>query len=176
AQRIERLYRGDLLEGWYHDWCLFERERIKAVYISLVDKLMAYCEANSIYEQGINYGRKLIEMDPTYESAYQHMIRLFINSGDRISALRLFESCQKALRNEFNIGPGNVTLNLYKLINTGGDKSDNMSDELSDKSIDRNNSIILKDLSQIKKAIYDLVSVQQKILAEIRALKEKQAR
>jgi hypothetical protein len=25
------LYCGDLLEGWYQDWCLFERERLQSI-------------------------------------------------------------------------------------------------------------------------------------------------
>lgn len=25
------LYRGDLLEGWYQDWCVFERERLQSM-------------------------------------------------------------------------------------------------------------------------------------------------
>ena len=36
------LYEGDLLEGWYQDWCLFERERLQMMYLGMLDKLMAY--------------------------------------------------------------------------------------------------------------------------------------
>lgn len=39
-----QLYRGDLLEGWYQDWCVFERERLQNWYLTALDKLVAYCE------------------------------------------------------------------------------------------------------------------------------------
>ncbi len=35
-----RLYRGHLLEGWYQDWCLAERERLHNIYLILLDKLL----------------------------------------------------------------------------------------------------------------------------------------
>ncbi|MGD2157635.1 MAG: winged helix-turn-helix domain-containing protein, partial [Anaerolineales bacterium] len=30
------LYQGDLLEGWYEDWCVFERERFKEMYLVMI--------------------------------------------------------------------------------------------------------------------------------------------
>ena len=36
------LYSGDLLEGWYHEWCIVERERLQNIYLLLLDKLMGY--------------------------------------------------------------------------------------------------------------------------------------
>ena len=41
------LYTGDLLDGWYQDWCLFERERLQNMYLCMLNKLMYYCEANA---------------------------------------------------------------------------------------------------------------------------------
>ena len=136
AQKVEGLYRGDLLDGWYQDWCIVERERQKDAYIALVDKLMAYCETQSNYEHGIHYGHKLLAMDRAHESTYQRMIRLLINSGDRISALRLFDACREALRIEFDIEPGKTTMDLYQMIKTGGNSLDRITEELSYPSMD----------------------------------------
>src|ERR1700675_3189640 len=38
------LYQGDLLEGWYQDWCLYDRERLQNMYLSMLGRLMASCE------------------------------------------------------------------------------------------------------------------------------------
>jgi DNA-binding SARP family transcriptional activator len=176
AQEMEDFYRGDLLEGWYQDWCIFERERLKDAYIALVDKLMAYCEAHSNYERGIHFGWKLLAMDRAHESTYQRMIRLFINSGDRISALRVFEACREALKNEFDIEPGKTTLDLYELIKTGGNYPENVDKELFYQSLDHMDSAILGALLQIKKVICAQASEQQKILTEIHAIEETLAR
>ena len=172
AQKVEGLYIGDLLGGWYQDWCIFERERLKDVYIALVDKLIAYCETQSNYECGVQYGRKLLAMDRAHESTYQRMIRLFLNSGDRTSALRVFNACQSALRNEFNIEPGKTTMDLYQLIKTGGKSQESVAEDNSHPSMDHRYSEILDLLMQIKKTICAQESEQRKILAEIRAIEE----
>jgi len=31
------LYRGNLLEGWYSDWCVFERERFQTMHLLVTD-------------------------------------------------------------------------------------------------------------------------------------------
>ena len=40
------VYRGDLLEGCYQDWCLFERERLQNAYLAMLDKLMVRCHGD----------------------------------------------------------------------------------------------------------------------------------
>lgn len=172
AQKIEGLYRGDLIEGCYQDWCIFERERLKDSYFALIDKLMANCEAQSNYECGIHYGRKLLAMDRAHESTYQRMIRLFLNSGDRTSALRVFETCREALRREFDIEPGKGTLELYQLIKFGSNNPICVIEDLTHQSIAHQNSEILEALLQIKRIIYAQESEQRKILEEICALEE----
>src|SRR3712207_4666546 len=32
------LYRGDLLEGWYQDWCLRERDRLQTAHLQMIDR------------------------------------------------------------------------------------------------------------------------------------------
>jgi two-component SAPR family response regulator len=66
AQRMEslqaavNLYRGDLLEGWYQDWCLYERERLQNMCLSMLDKLVSYSEAHQRYETGLAYGTRIL--------------------------------------------------------------------------------------------------------------------
>lgn len=55
-QMAIQLYRGDLLEGWYQEWCLFERERYQGQYLAMLDKMLDFCEASCDYEGGLAYG------------------------------------------------------------------------------------------------------------------------
>jgi DNA-binding SARP family transcriptional activator len=57
-QDAVQLYQGPLLEGWYQDWCLYERERLQSMYLAMLDKLMGYCEVRRDYETGLLYGRR----------------------------------------------------------------------------------------------------------------------
>ena len=42
------VYQGELLQGWYQDWCLCERERFRDMYLAMLDKLMATVKFRAI--------------------------------------------------------------------------------------------------------------------------------
>lgn len=108
------LYRGDLLEGWYQEWCLFERERIQNLYLSLIEKLMGYYEHHHEYERGLQCGAELLRFDRTREDTYRRLMRIHFQAGDRAGALRQYERCVSALREELDIGPSVPTIDLYE--------------------------------------------------------------
>jgi DNA-binding SARP family transcriptional activator len=115
---VIEMYRGDLLEGWYNDWCLFERERFQYIYLALLDKLMDFFETQRQPELGIRFGNMILRYDRARERTHRRMMRLFYHAGDRTAALRQFEKCKKALRDELDVDPSNKTLNLYELLRT----------------------------------------------------------
>ena len=119
AQRLEsavQLYHGDLLEGWYEDWCLFERERLQNMYLAMLDKLMGYCEANKQYETGIVYGTRILFFDRAREHTHRHLMLLQYLAGNRSAALRQYERCSIALDEELGVKPAKSTLALYEQI------------------------------------------------------------
>lgn len=121
AARIEQtlqLYRGDLLEGWYLDWCLCERERLQHHYLSMLDKMMGYCESTQRYESGLAYGERILQIDRARERTHQRMMRLYYLSENRTEALRQFERCANALKEDLDVGPARSTLALYQQIRT----------------------------------------------------------
>ena len=112
--RVVPLYRGDLLEGCYQDWCTYERERLKALYLSLLERLLAYDEATCRPEEGVVHGELLLRHDRAHERAHRRLMRLRYQAGDRTGAIRQFERCSEALREEFGIAPGERTRLLYE--------------------------------------------------------------
>lgn len=110
------LYRGDLLEGWQEEWCVFERERLKAINLTMLEKLLGYCEANGSFEEGLVYGEKLLRSDRAHERAHWRMMRLSYLAGDRTGALRRYEKCRVALAEELGVSPGRLTRTLYEQI------------------------------------------------------------
>jgi DNA-binding SARP family transcriptional activator len=110
------LYRGDLLEGWYQDWCLFERERLQNVYLTLLDKLLGHAAAHGDYEAGQVYGARLLRHDRAHERTHRQLMRLHYRAGDRTAAIRQYESCRDALREELDVKPDRRTHALYEQI------------------------------------------------------------
>jgi DNA-binding SARP family transcriptional activator len=110
------LYQGDLLEGWYQDWCVFERERFQTMYLMLLDKLVQYCEVQGNYDIGLIYGAEILRQDRAYERTHRQMMRLYYMAGDRTQALHQYRRCVGALRKELDIEPSQRTKQLYEQI------------------------------------------------------------
>ena len=107
------LYQGDLLEGWFQDWCLYERERLQNMYLVMLDKLMDYCEVHHEYEAGVDHGVRILRCDRAHERTHRRLMRLHYLSGDRTMALRQYQRCVDALREELNVEPARGTVALY---------------------------------------------------------------
>ncbi|HYA98778.1 MAG TPA: BTAD domain-containing putative transcriptional regulator [Ktedonobacteraceae bacterium] len=111
-----KLYRADLVEDCYQSWCLYERQRLQLIYLSMLDKLMGYSEVQQEYESGIGYGMQILQYDRAHESTYRRLMRLLFLSGDRTGALRQFERCVTALHEELGVHPTECTTALYDQI------------------------------------------------------------
>lgn len=117
-QQAVSLYQGDLLEGWYQDWCLYERERVQSLYLVMLDKLMDYCETQPAYAQGLAYGARLLHHDRAHERTHRRLMCLHYRAGDRTAALRQYENCVAALAQELDVMPSPQTVKLYEQIRT----------------------------------------------------------
>src|SRR5579859_120071 len=115
-QQAVQLYQGPLLEGWYNDWCILERERLQTLYLAMLDKLMGYCEVRHDYETGLQYGMRIMCYDRARERTHRCLMRLHYLNGDRAAALRQFDQCAAALEDELGVGPSKHTVALYEQI------------------------------------------------------------
>jgi DNA-binding SARP family transcriptional activator len=115
-QQAVQLYRSDLLEGWYSDWCIYERERLQTMYLAMLERLIGYCEAQQEYETGVLYGLQVLRYDRARESTHRRLMRLYALAGDRTAALRQYQSCVSALGEELGVEPAASTITLYQLI------------------------------------------------------------
>ena len=111
-----KLYRGDLLEGCYEDWCILERERLQNVYLDLLDKLIDYCLANHEYEDGLVYGTQILHYDRARERTHRRLMRLYYLGGNRTEALRQYNRCAVALKEELSVPPSERTMALVEQI------------------------------------------------------------
>jgi len=118
-QGATELYQGDLLEGWYQDWCLHERERLRNAYLTMLDKLMDYRMARCDYENAATYGARILRYDRAHECTHQRLMRLQFLRGDRAAALRQYQRCVTALDEELGVQPTEATVALYQDIRLG---------------------------------------------------------
>jgi DNA-binding SARP family transcriptional activator len=168
-QDAVQLYQGPLLEGWYQDWCLYERERLQNIYLAMLDKLMSYCEDCYDYETSLLYGMRIMCYDRARERTHRRMMRLYYLLGDRAEALRQYERCAASLDEELGINPSKSTSALYRQI-----QADQLDEsELRHVAKETNTSLevstpplidILDNLRYLQEALADLQKqVQQNI-------------
>jgi DNA-binding SARP family transcriptional activator len=161
------LYRGDLLEGWYQDWCVFERERLQSMCLAALEKLISYCEAHQDFETGLAYASRILRCDRARERTHRRMMRLHYLSGNRTAALRQYESCVAALAEELGVQPSNSTVALYEQIradrlvplSAGGSKATQPTDGTD--------VVLSQVLDRLKRAQTALVEAQQLVQEDI---------
>jgi DNA-binding SARP family transcriptional activator len=115
-QQALELYQGDLLQGWYQEWCILERGRLQRTYLALLEKQMAYCEAQGKYKVGLGYGYCALRHDEAHERVHRRLMRLHYQAGNRTAALRQYNQCVASLRRELNVAPSQRTMALYEQI------------------------------------------------------------
>ena len=113
-----KLYHGDLLEGWYDDWCIPERERHQHMYLGMLDKLMDYYEAAGDYQAGLDCGLLVLQHDRAREKTHRRQMRLYYLNGERTLALQQYEACVQALQDELGVAPARSTKHLYEQISS----------------------------------------------------------
>jgi DNA-binding SARP family transcriptional activator len=110
------LHRGELLEGFYDDWALRERERLRALYLSGQIHLLYYYSHHSAYEQGLACARNILNLDPLREEIHREIMRLYCRCGQRTLALKQFKNCMQTLDSELSVSPMEETQILYDQI------------------------------------------------------------
>ena len=167
-QNALSLYKGDLLDGWYADWCIFERERFQIMRLTLLDKLVQACEFQQQYDLGLFYAMELLRHDQAYERAHYQLMRLYFLSGNRTQALHQYERCVMALREELDVEPSDRTKQLYEQI-----RSDNLKlfvtvgDKLASKAALPDKPSLREILRSLKEVSTTLSRLEHQIKEEI---------
>jgi DNA-binding SARP family transcriptional activator len=170
-QHAVEVYRGELLDGWYQDWCLYERERLEHQYLAMLDKLMEYCEVYEQYEEGLLHGEKILRYDRAREHTHRQLMRLYYLSGDRTAALRQYQKCMETLREELNVKPTYSTIQLFEMIRI--DKleaiqhSSNNNEDIITKSREK---LLDKEFSNLAALQDDLTKIQTLLAKDIRVI------
>jgi DNA-binding SARP family transcriptional activator len=112
-EKATQLYSGDLLEGYYCDWVLRERERLRCCYLDCLYYLMFFFTAKEHIIKALTYGQDILTIDPLREDVYRHMMRLYMKNGQRSLAIKQFNLCGRILEKELGVPPMDETQELY---------------------------------------------------------------
>lgn len=116
VERSLELCEGELLEGFYDDWALRERERLRALYLKCLAHLMHYHKNQKAVEKSLNLGQRILHYDPLREEIHREMMRLFLEGGHRAMAIRQYQTCCQILKEELGIQPMEETQLLHEQV------------------------------------------------------------
>ncbi len=119
-QAAADLYAGDYLQDEpYSDWCVKRRRQLREKLFEVLLTKARLLRTAGNYEPAIRVYRRILDLDPCLEDVHRDLMEVLHFSGRRPQALRQFESCRRALREEFDVEPVLETETLYRRILAG---------------------------------------------------------
>ena len=121
-ERAAALYRGDLLDGFslkeeaFEAWLRAERERLRALAVQCLARLLDRYGTTPDVERRIRAATGLLALDPLHEGAHRALMRAYAAQGRQSAALKQFERCREMLRRELAVQPEPATLDLAQEI------------------------------------------------------------
>ena len=113
-ERAATLYQGELLPTCYDDWIVPYRDQFRQQVITVLDAIIPQFAQRQNLRSAIGYAQQLQRIDPLYEPAYCHLMRLHAQEGDRASALRVYHQCMTLLQDELGVPPSPTTYQIYE--------------------------------------------------------------
>jgi DNA-binding SARP family transcriptional activator len=95
----------DLLPGWYEDWALLERERLRQRMLHALEALSRQLVRLGRFAEGVEAAVAAVAADPLRESAQRALIEAHLAEGNWSEGRRQFEAYRETLRNELDIEP-----------------------------------------------------------------------
>ncbi len=99
------LYRGDLLEGFYDDWCIEERYYLESLYLDALKRLVDWHEAQGHSEEVLVYSQKYLAHDPLMQTMHLARMRALLAKGDRNGARHQWQVCCDTRQQELHAPP-----------------------------------------------------------------------
>jgi DNA-binding SARP family transcriptional activator len=110
-----RLYRGELLPGYYQDVFVSEQRRLSVLFRKVLNRLReAHAESGDL-EQALECARRAVALDTLSEEAHCALMRLYAETGQPSAVLSQFREMEHLLKEGLGVAPSAET---YKLVET----------------------------------------------------------
>ncbi len=96
---------GELLPGWYDDWVLLERERLRQLLVHTLEVAATRYAASGRYTEAMQAAYAALRAEPLRESAHRVIVQVHLDEGNVAEALRAFDRCRALLADELGVRP-----------------------------------------------------------------------
>jgi DNA-binding SARP family transcriptional activator len=96
----------DLLPGWYDDWAVTERDRLRQRYLHALEILSPLLSLRGRHADAVEVAMVAAQADPLRESAHRALIEAHVAEGNLSEARRDFIAYRDLVRRELCVEPG----------------------------------------------------------------------
>jgi DNA-binding SARP family transcriptional activator len=97
---------GELLPGWYDDWVLLERARLRQLRMHALEEAAVRLSAAGRHGDALQAAYAAVRSEPLRESAHRTVVRVHLAEGNVVEALRAYDSFRVMLADELGVPPG----------------------------------------------------------------------
>ena len=96
---------GELLPGWYDDWVLLERERLRQLRLHALEVLAVKLAGAGRYGEAVHAAYSAMRTEPLRESAHRTVVRVHLAEGNLAEAVRAYDAFRDLLAHEMGVAP-----------------------------------------------------------------------
>ncbi len=105
---------GELLPGWYDDWVMLERERVRQVRMHALEQIAVRLAAAGRSGDALQAAYAAVRAEPLRESAHRTVVRVHLTEGNVAEALRVYEQFRALLADEIGARPSEHMTRLVR--------------------------------------------------------------
>jgi predicted ATPase/DNA-binding SARP family transcriptional activator len=117
------LYTDDFLHGFtvhnspgFDEWQFFQAESLQRQFADALERLVLGYRSQGEFKAAIAYARRWLVLDTLHEPAHRALMELYAWSGQYSAALRQYRECARALEEQLQVAPQDITVQLYQAI------------------------------------------------------------
>ena len=108
--------KSDLLPGWYDDWVIFERERLRQLLLHAMETLVPRLITQHRFADAVQVAITAVGVEPLRESAQRVLIETHLAEGNFDEARRAYVAYREMLTAELGVEP---SIELADIVNRG---------------------------------------------------------
>lgn len=112
---------AELLPGWYEDWVIVERERLRQLRLHALEMLCERLTSRRLFGQAVEAGLAAVRDEPLRESAHRALMKAYLAEGNAGEALRQFQKYRQLLHEELGLAPSSEMDELVGVISAQGE-------------------------------------------------------
>ncbi len=95
----------ELLPGWYDDWALFDRERLRQSHLHALEALARHFATRRLFAPALEAALQAVRIEPLRESAHRAVVAVHLAENNVVEAVRHFQEFRALLSRELGIEP-----------------------------------------------------------------------